>query len=97
MRIVSSLSLSLSLSLSPEAPNVPSIGRARPSLSSRTPRRPLAVIEQAAESQPPTDPALETARGPDAFDQLIPLPLMIALAMIVTDKFRDRVSEMALA
>ena len=28
--------------------------------------------------------------------QLIPLPLMIALAMI-TDKFRDRVSEMALA
>jgi hypothetical protein len=32
-----------------------------------------------------------------AFDQLIPLPLMIVLAMIVTDKFRDRVSEMALA
>ena len=48
-------------------------------------------------SKPPTDPALETTRGPDAFDQLIPLPLMIALAMIVTDKFRDRVSEMALA
>jgi len=62
----------------------------------RTPRRPLAVIEQTAESQPPTDPALETARGPDAFDQLIPLPLMIALAMIVTDKFRDRVSYLKL-
>ncbi len=66
-------------------------------LSSRTRRRPLAVIEQAAESQPSTDPALETARVPDAFDRLIPLPLMIALAMMGTDKFRDRVSEMALA
>ena len=28
--------------------------------------------------------------------QLIPLPLMIALAMIVTDTFRDRASEMTL-
>jgi hypothetical protein len=58
--------------------------------------RSFVVVKQAAESRTPANPALASVR-PDAIDQPISQPLMIALLMIVGDELCYRPSEVALA